>query len=229
MVFEFWQGIVTMSKTLMTQKRVARTTPGKIGGILPNMEIGYARTSTLEQTPGLDAQLRDLKAAGVQKIFSEQLSSVDAERPQLDAAIDFAREGDVLVITTINRIARSVAHLCEVEAKLHAKGASLKVLTPQLDTSTPDGRLVFDTLAAIARFECETLLERQREGIAKAKAEGKYKGRAPTAIAKSDEALTLLKGGMGATEVARRLGISERSVYRVLERVGRRAGAPRWA
>jgi len=187
-------------------------------------------TTTLEQTPGLDAQLRDLKAAGVQKIFSEQLSSVDAERPQLDAAIDFAREGDVLVITTINRIARSVAHLCEVEAKLHAKGASLKVLTPQLDTSTPDGRLVFDTLAAIARFECETLLERQREGIAKAKAEGKYKGRAPTAIAKSDEALTLLKGGMGATEVAKKLKIGRASVYRILEaatgeRVGRRAGA----
>src|SRR6478752_5904556 len=104
------------------------------------MEIGYARTSTLEQTAGLEAQLRDLKAAGVKKIFSEQLSSVDAERPQLEAALDFAREGDVLVITKIDRVARSVANLCELEAKLHAKGASLKVLTPQLDTSTSIGR-----------------------------------------------------------------------------------------
>ena len=75
------------------------------------MEIGYARTSTLEQTAGLEAQLRDLKAAGVEKIFSEQLSSVDAERPQLEAAIDFAREGDVLVITKIDRIVRTFARL----------------------------------------------------------------------------------------------------------------------
>ena len=181
------------------------------------MEIGYARTSTLEQKAGLEAQLRDLKAAGVKKMFSEQLSSVDAERPQLEAALDFAREGDVLVITKIDRIARSVAHLCEIEAKLHAKGASLKVLTPQLDTSTPIGRLVFNMVGAIAQFEREIMLERQREGIAKAKAEGKYKGRAPTAMAKSDEALTLLKDGMGATEVARKLGIGRASVYRILE------------
>ena len=194
------------------------------------MEIGYARTSTLEQKAGLEAQLRDLKAAGVKKIFSEQLSSVDAERPQLEAALDFAREGDVLVITKIDRIARSVAHLCEIEAQLHAKGASLKVLTPQLDTSTPIGRLVFNMVGAIAQFEREIMLERQREGIAKAKAEGKYKGRAPTARAKADEVLTLLKGGMGATEVAKTLKIGRASVYRILEaatgeRAGRRAGA----
>ena len=169
-----------------------------------NMEIGYARTSTLEQKAGLEAQLRDLKAAGVTKTFSEQLSSVDAERPQLEAALDFAREGDVLVITKIDRIARSVANLCEIEARLHAKGASLKVLTPQLDTSTSIGRLVFNMVGAIAQFEREIMLERQREGIAKAKAEGKYKGRAPTARAKADEVITMLKGGMGATEVARR-------------------------
>ena len=181
------------------------------------MEIGYARTSTLEQTAGLEAQLRDLKAAGVKKIFGEQLSSVDAERPQLEAALDFAREGDVLVITKIDRIARSVANLCEIEAKLHAKGASLKVLTPQLDTSTSIGRLVFNMVGAIAQFEREIMLERQREGIAKAKAEGKYKGRAPTAMAKSDEVLTLLKGGMGATEVARTLKIGRASVYRILQ------------
>ena len=118
----------------------------------------------------------------MQKIFSEQLSSVDAARRQLDAALDFAREGDVLVITKIDRIARSVAHLCEIEAKLQA--------------------LVFNMVGAIAQFEREIMLERQREGIAKAKAEGKYKGRAPTAMAKSDEVLTLLKDGIGATGVA---------------------------
>ena len=162
------------------------------------MEIGYARTSTLEQTAGLEAQLRDLKAAGVQKIFSEQLSSVDAERPQLATALDFAREGDLLVITKIDRIARSVAHLCEIEAKLHAKGASLKVLTPQLDTSTPIGRLVFNMVGAIAQFEREIMLERQREGIAKAKAEGKYKGRAPTAKSKVRGSVDAAQGRHGS-------------------------------
>jgi DNA invertase Pin-like site-specific DNA recombinase len=180
------------------------------------MLVGYGRTSTLEQKAGLEAQLRDLKAAGVEKVFSEQLSSVDAERPQLEATLDFVREGDVLVITKIDRVARSVANLCEIEAKLHAKGASLKVLSPELDTSTPMGRLVFNMVGAIAQFEREIMLERQREGIAKAKAEGKYKGRAPTAMARADEALTLLKGGMGATEVARRLGIGRASVYRIM-------------
>jgi DNA invertase Pin-like site-specific DNA recombinase len=142
---------------------------------------------------------------------------VDAERPQLDAALDFAREGDVLVITKIDRIARSVANLCEIEAQLHAKGASLKVLNPALDTSTPIGRLVFNMVGAIAQFEREIMLERQREGIAKAKAAGKYKGRAPTAMAKSQEALTLLKSGMGATEIARQLGIGRASVYRIVQ------------
>jgi DNA invertase Pin-like site-specific DNA recombinase len=181
------------------------------------MQIGYARTSTLEQKAGLEAQLRDLRAAGIDKLFSEQLSSVDAARPQLAAALDFIREGDVLVITKIDRVARSVANLCEIEARLHAKGASLKVLNPQLDTSTSIGRLVFNMVGAIAQFEREIMLERQREGIAKAKAEGKYKGRAPTARAKSEEALTLLKSGIGATEVARQLGIGRASVYRIID------------
>ena len=181
------------------------------------LDLSDQVSSTLEQTAGLEAQLRDLKAAGVKKIFSEQLSSVDADRPQLEAALDFARQGDVLVITKIDRIARSVAHLCEIEARLHAKGASLKVIKPELDTSTPIGRLVFNMVGAIAQFEREIMLERQREGIAKAKAAGKYKGRAPTARAKADEVLTLLKGGMGATEVARNLKIGRASVYRILE------------
>ncbi len=100
---------------------------------------------------------------------------MDAERPQLEATLDFVREGDALVITKIDRIACSVAHLCAIEARLHAKGASLKVLNPQLDTATHIGRLVFNMVSAIAQFEREIMLERQREGIAKAKAEGTRK------------------------------------------------------
>ena len=180
------------------------------------MLIGYARTSTLEQVAGLDAQIRDLKAAGVEKIFSEQLSSVDTERPQLEAVLDFIRDGDMLVITKIDRIARSVSHLCAIEARLHAKGASLKMLDPPFDTSTAQGRLHFNMISAIAQFEREIMLERQREGIAKAKSEGKYKGRAPTARAKSEEVRALLKQGMKITDIARELGISRRSAHRIL-------------
>jgi len=181
------------------------------------MRVGYARTSTLEQVAGLEAQHRDLNAAGVEKLFSEQLSSVDAERPQLAAALDFIREGDVLVITKIDRVARSVSHLCEIETRLHAKGASLLVLNPAIDTSTPIGRLVFNMVAAIAQFEREIMLERQREGIAKAKADGKYKGRPAKAFAKVDEARAMLKDGASVTEVAKRLGFNRRTLYRIMD------------
>jgi DNA invertase Pin-like site-specific DNA recombinase len=108
-----------------------------------------------------------------------------AERLQLDAALDYAREGDALVVTKLDRLARSVVHLVSIGERLEAKGVALKVLEQAIDTSTPTGRLMFHMLGAIAQFERELMLERQREGIAKAKADGKYKGRAPTAQAKS--------------------------------------------
>jgi DNA invertase Pin-like site-specific DNA recombinase len=182
-----------------------------------NMKIGYARTSTAEQKAGLEAQLRDLKAAGAGRIFSEQLSSVDAKRAQLDAAIDFCREGDVLLCTKLDRLARSVADLVKLEERLKAKGASICVMDQAMDTGTPNGRLMFNVIAAIAQFEREVMLTRQREGIAKAKGEGKYKGRAPTARAKSGEVLSLLQSGARATDVAKQLGIGRRSVYRIIE------------
>jgi DNA invertase Pin-like site-specific DNA recombinase len=149
-------------------------------------------------------------------VFAEKLSSV-AQRPQLETAIDYAREGDALVVTKLDRLARSVAHLVAIGERLDAKGVSLKVLEQAIDTSTPTGRLMFNMLGAIAQFERELMLERQREGVAKAKAEGKYKGRAPTARAQAPEVQRLHKEGVGATEIARRLRISRASVYRVLE------------
>ena len=180
------------------------------------MRVGYARTSTIEQKAGLEAQLRDLKAVGVEKIFHEQLSSVDAKRDKLAAAIDFCREGDVLVCTRLDRLARSVADLVQIEARLNSKSASLTILDPPMDTQTPTGRLMFNVIASVAQFEREVMLARQREGIAKAKAQGKYKGRAPTARAKTDDVLRLLKEGVRATDVAKRLGIGRRSVYRII-------------
>ena len=181
------------------------------------MRVGYARTSTIEQKAGLEAQLRDLGSLGVEKIFHEQLSSVDAKRDKLTAAIDFCREGDVLFCTRLDRLARSVADLVQIEARLTIKGASLTILDPPMDTQTPNGRLMFNVIASVAQFEREVMLARQREGIAKAKAEGKYRGRAPTARRKADEVLRLLREGVRAADVAKRLGIGRRSVYRIIE------------
>jgi DNA invertase Pin-like site-specific DNA recombinase len=179
------------------------------------MLVGYARTSTVDQAAGLEAQERDLKAIGVEKLFSEQVSSV-AERGQLDAALDYVRERDVLVVTKLDRLARSIRDLCAIVDRLEAKGVSLRILGLGLDTATANGRLMLNVLGSVAQFEREVMLERQREGIAKAKAEGKFKGRAPTARRKAEEVRALVAAGMTRQAIAGKLGVSERSVYRVL-------------
>ena len=179
------------------------------------MQVGYARSSTVDQDAGFQAQIRAFEAAGCDKVFSEKVSSV-AQREQLEAALEFVREGDSLVVTKLDRLARSVAHLVAIGEQLEAKGVALKVLEQAIDTSTSTGRLMFNMLGAIAQFERELMLERQREGVAKAKAEGKYKGRAPTARAKAPQVLRLHSEGIGPTEIGKRLGISRASVYRAL-------------
>jgi DNA invertase Pin-like site-specific DNA recombinase len=177
--------------------------------------IGYARTSTLHQDAGLDAQIRQLQALGCDKVFSEQVSSV-AERGRLTAALEYVRDGDTFIVTKLDRLARSVAHLVEITAELKRKGVALKIVDMGVDTGTPTGRLFLNIVGSIAEFEREIMLERQREGIAAAKAEGKYKGRAPTARAKTAEIRRLAAEGLGKVEIARRLGVGERSVYRML-------------
>jgi DNA invertase Pin-like site-specific DNA recombinase len=178
-------------------------------------EIGYARTSTLHQDAGLEAQLRQLEALGCDKIFSEQVSSV-ADRARLTAALEYVRDGDSLVVTKLDRLARSVAHLVEITAELKRKGVALKIVDMGVDTNTPTGRLFLNIVGSIAEFEREIMLERQREGIAAAKAEGKYKGRAPTARRRAEQIRGLAAEGVGKAEIARRLGLGERSVYRML-------------
>jgi DNA invertase Pin-like site-specific DNA recombinase len=181
-----------------------------------NMLIGYARTSTVEQQAGFDAQIVELKKTGCERIFEEQVSSV-AVRAELDAAIDFAREGDTFVVTKLDRLARSVAHLVEIAARLQNKKVALRILGMGIDTSTATGRMMLNIVGAIAQFEREVMLERQREGIAKAKTEGRYRGRKPTAIAKAGKVRQLKEDGVRPVEIARQLGISRASVYRCLE------------
>lgn len=183
------------------------------------MLIGYARTSTTEQLAGLDAQLRDLRAAGCEKVFSEQLSSM-AERPEFARAVEFAREGDTLVVTKLDRLARSVGKAWEVVEALEEKGVGLRILSlggEPVDTRSATGKLILTVFAGFAQFEREMMLERQREGIAKAKAEGVYRGRKPTARAKADDARKLHAEGRTVTEIAKALGIGRASVYRAIE------------
>lgn len=179
------------------------------------MRIGYARTSTTGQQAGFEAQLRDLEAAGCDKVFKEQVSAV-GEREQLEAALSHVREGDSLVVTKLDRLARSTRHLGEIVERLKAESVDLVILALGVDTSTPTGKLMLDLLGSVAEFERSMMLERQREGIAKAKAEGKYRGRKPTAREKAEEVMAMRQTGKGATEIAAALGIGRASVYRIL-------------
>jgi DNA invertase Pin-like site-specific DNA recombinase len=179
------------------------------------MITGYARTSTTDQTAGLAAQERDLMAAGAERIFAEQVSSV-ASRGRLAECLAFLRDGDVLAVTKPDRLARSTAELLTIEADLTRRGIGLIVLSmggERLDTRNPVSKLMLTILTGVAAWEREIMLERQREGIAKAKAAGKYKGRPASINATEVKALTAT---MGPAAIAKHLGIARSSVYRML-------------
>ena len=179
------------------------------------MIVGYARTSTLDQTAGFDAQLKELHVAGCEKIFQEQVSSV-GERVQLAVALEYVREKDVLVVTKLDRLARSVSDLMTIIQTLDRKSVGLRVLNLGMDTHTPTGKLMLTVLGGVAQFEREMMLERQREGVAKAKAEGKYKGRKPISSERRADVLRLVAQGISKANVARQLNLGEATVYRVL-------------
>jgi DNA invertase Pin-like site-specific DNA recombinase len=182
------------------------------------MLVGYCRTSTSEQVAGLEAQEMQLRATGCSKIYREMVSSI-AVRAQLEAALDFVREGDAFVVARLDRLARSTTDLLAIVERLEAKGVGLRILDfggSEMDTKSPTGRMLLTMLAAVAEFERGIMLLRQKEGIAKAKADGKYRGRAPTARAKAQQVCAMKKAGAGASEIAATLGIGRASVYRVL-------------
>src|SRR5271165_3289708 len=183
------------------------------------MLIGYARTSTADQKAGLEAQVAELKAAGCEELFVEQVSSVQ-RREELEKALQFIREGDTLVVTKLDRLARSVPDLVRIIERLEEKQATLRIMAMNLDTNTPTGRLLLNLVGSVAQFEREIMLERQREGVAKAKMEGKYKGRKPTARAKGEEVITKFKAAQRPTDIAKSVGIGRASVYRILSGAG---------
>ena len=187
----------------------------------PTMIIGYARTSTLEQVAGFEAQLAELKGQGCKRIYREQVSSV-AERPELDRALAALREGDTFVVTKLDRLARSVVHLGQIIKAVEESGASLRILSLGIDTRTATGKLMLNVIGSVAQFEREMMLERQREGIQKAKAEGKYKGR--KAQFSVQRAKVLKDKGLSLAQIAEQLGVSRQAVHKRL-RADRPAGA----
>src|SRR3954471_16958943 len=193
--------------------------------------FGYARTSTRDQEAGLQAQIRDLITVGCAErdIYTEQASSV-RERPELDLLRRrILRPGDVLVVTRLDRLARSARDTLALAEELSQRGVTLKILDPAMTIEPPGrangsmagamSRMILTVMAAMAQLEREIMLERQREGIARAKAEGKYKGQPPHARAKAAQVIALAADGRTRIGIAAALEISERSVYRILAEV----------
>lgn len=183
-------------------------------------KYGYARTSTVEQVAGLADQIAKLKAAGCtdQTIFQEQISSVKmADRVEFAKVVAKLGQGDVLVFTSLSRVARSMIHMLEIEATVAAAGATIQILDMNIDTSTANGRLSLNLFGAIAQFERENMLERQKVGIAAAKEEGKYTGRQPTAQAKAGKVLAMHAKGNSKEDIAKACEIGIASVYRIIK------------
>lgn len=189
---------------------------------------GYARTSSLEQIAGFENQIERLQIVGCDKVFSEQVSATDmAGRKQWAAMMNGLKSGDVVVITKIDRAARSISDMVGITKALNDVGASIRILDMNIDTKTPTGALMLNIFSSVAQFEKDMMLERQRVGIAAAKERDKdlplelrtYKGAKPTARAKTDSVKALLATGMTKEQVAKDLNIGVASVYRILKTV----------
>jgi len=180
------------------------------------MLIGYARVSTQDQNPRL--QTDALEAAGCERIFIEKASGAQRDRPQLKAALDYLREGDVLVVWKLDRLARSLKQLIETVEELEKRGIGFKSLTENIDTTTPGGRLVFHIFGALAEFERSIIRERTRAGLEAARARGRKGGRPPALTEKDIQAARAMLADPAITvkEVAARLKVAPSTLYRYL-------------
>jgi DNA invertase Pin-like site-specific DNA recombinase len=178
-------------------------------------KIGYSRVSTLDQN--LSAQREALSKAGCKVIYEDQVSGKSIKRPKLRAMLDYIRDGDIVVVTRLDRLARSTKDLLSIAEEIQEKGAGLEVLNINLDTTTPTGKLMLTMLGAIAEFEREIMLERQREGIAVAKTNGKYKGRTPVSGDVLQQVQLRINGGMSVSQAASEAGIARRTYYKAIK------------
>ncbi len=183
------------------------------------MRVGYARTSTIEQLAGIEAQVRDLLAAGceMKNIFQEHASAV-SQRDGLDKALAFVREGDTFIVTKLDRLARSVPDLYRIVDILKDKKVNLNIISLGIDTGTPSGKVMLTMMGAFAEFERGIMLERQKEGIEKARQEGKYKGRKPLPTEIEHAVENYLDAKVSKAWIAKRLSIGEATVYRIAKK-----------
>ena len=178
--------------------------------------IVYARVSTLQQDHA--TQIERLTAAGAEKLFTEKRSGLDGQRPELARCLEYVREGDTLLVTKLDRLARSTADLYRIVTGLNEKGVAFKVLDDAaVDTSSRTGKLVMGILALIAEFETEIRRERQMEGIARAKAEGRSGGR-PKLVTDEvrEKILELRASGKSIRAIAGEVGFSKATVQKIV-------------
>lgn len=183
--------------------------------------IGYARVSTHEQNEA--RQLAAFEERKADRIFLDKCSGKDAERPELKKMLDYVREGDTVIVTEYSRLARSTSDLLSIVDRLTGKGVQLVSLKEKLDTSTPQGKLMLTMFAGLAEFERAMILERQREGIAIAKAEGKYKGRKPIpfdAERFKAECAKWRRGEQTAVMTMKKLDMKPNRFYRKVKEMG---------
>lgn len=175
--------------------------------------VGYARVSSSGQS--LDIQMDQLHEAGAEKVFAEkQTGTSTAERVELARALDWVREGDVFVVTRLDRLARSLVDLRGIIDRLMEKGVSFRCLQQQIDTTTSEGRLMLNMLGAFAEFETELRRERQMEGISRAKAEGRMRGGVPRASVSNEEIVRLQAEGLSPREIGLKLGMHKTTIFR---------------
>lgn len=182
---------------------------------VPN--VGYARVSTIDQDPTL--QLDALAAAGCAKVFEDRASGARADRAGLRSALEYVRDGDVLIVWKLDRLGRSLPHLIETVTSLATRGVGFRSITEAIDTTTPGGRLVFHLFGALGEFERDLIQERTRAGLAAAVARGRKGGRKPVVTSeKLKRARTFIAKGLTVREAATRLRVGKTALYDALRR-----------
>lgn len=183
------------------------------------MNIGYARVSTREQN--LNRQIDELRRAGIERIYSDKISGIKENRPELDKMLSALRPGDTVTICSYDRLARSTMQLFELAGRFEQSGVSLVSLKERTDTSTPQGRLFFTMCAAMAQFERELIKERQAEGIAAAKARGVTWGRRPTDAVAMNKAVKMYEScALSVNDICKTTGVSRSALYREVKSSG---------
>lgn len=179
------------------------------------MIFGYARVSTEDQS--LDAQIDALKEAGVERVFQEKRTGKSRQRPELERLLEQLREGDVIVVTKYDRLARSLRDLIDLVEAIREKGAGFRSLAEDIDTTTSAGRLIFHVFGSIAEFERERIVERTKEGLAAARKRGRVGGRPRSLSAEAQEQIRRMRDEehRSATELARMFKVSRATIYRI--------------